>query len=100
MNWEGFIMGITGFGLEKLKEERQMRMQKELERMRKDHKKELETYLSKLRRKEKEGVVSDTRGISDTMQQDVDAFGNPVGEPYARDPFVLEDRQKIGRAHV
>jgi len=100
MNWEGFLMGISDFGLERLKEERQLRMQKELERMRQDHKKELETYRSKLRRKEKEGVVSDTRGISDTMQQDVDAFGNPVGDPYARDPFVLEDRQMAREKHA
>ena len=95
MNWEGFLMGISDFGLERLKEERNKKMLKELEELKETHKIAAETRAEKLQARKVHRSVENADGL----MQDYSVFGKPLNEPYEQSPWVGEQRDMTRTQH-
>ena len=96
MNWEGFLMGVSDFGLERLKEERNKKMLKDLEELKETHK------IAAERRKEKvlARTVTRTEETADGKLQDFGTFGDPLNDPREQSPWVDEQRTMARDAHT
>lgn len=95
MNWEGFLMGISDFGLERLKEERHKKMLKELEELKETHR------VAADKRKEKvlARTVTRTEETADGKLQDYGTFGDPIGDSREQSPWVTEQREREVEKH-
>lgn len=95
MNWEGFLMGISDFGLERLKEERQKKMQEELMKLKEEY------QIAAERRQEKvlARKVHRTEETADGRLQDYSVFGDPLGESREQSGWVTEERDMAREGH-
>lgn len=95
MNWEGFLMGISDFGLERLKEERQKKMQKELLELKEKH----QIAAEKRQERVLARTVKRTEETADGKLQDYGTFGDPIGEAREQSPWVTEQRDMTRTQH-
>lgn len=96
MNWEGFLMGVSDFGLERLKEERQKKMLKELEELKETHKIAAEQRQEKLLARTVHRTEEDAEG----RLQDYSVFGDPLNEAREQSPWVGEQRNMERDKHT
>lgn len=96
MNWEGFLMGVSDFGLERLKEERQKKMLKELEELKETHKIAAEKRQEKLLARQVHRTEEDAEG----RLQDYSVFGDPLNDPREQSPWVSEQRTMARDKHA
>lgn len=99
MNWEGFLMGISDFGLERLKEERQKKMQKELLELQHKYARESAEFTQKLKDKSDAKRVHETIETEDGKQQGVNVFNQPVGEARELSPWEIRKREREEEKH-
>lgn len=99
MNWEGFLMGISDFGLERLKEERQAKMQKELLELRQKYEKDSARFRQQLQDESDSKRVAGTIETEDGTLRDVNVFGQQVGEDRQLSPFERRKREREEEKH-
>lgn len=91
INWDGFLMGVSDFGQERLKEERQKKMQQQLLELREKHEIAAE---QRAEAKEKKKVVGSRDAAGQPgMVEDVNAFGEVVGTR-SLDEFTRQQRER------
>lgn len=99
MNWDAFLMGISDFGLERLKEERQAKMQKDLLELQQKYARESAEFTQKLRDKSDAKRVSGTIETEDGKMRDVNVFGEQIGEDRELSPFARREREMAEEKH-
>lgn len=99
MNWEGFLMGISDFGLERLKEERQKRMQKDLLELQQKYAEQSARFQQQLKDESDAKRVSGTIETEDGTLRDVNVFGQQVGEDRQLSPFERRKREREEEKH-
>lgn len=95
MNWDGFLMGISDFGLERLKEERQKKMQKDLLELQEQYKIDAEERAERLEARK----VHTSRETGDGVMQGVNVFGDDVGNPWEISAEERRTRQRAEETH-
>lgn len=95
INWDGFIMGVGDFAVDRIKEERQLRMQQELERMRSERE---EAVAIRKENREEARARKKVKGSRDSadqpgMVEDVNEYGEVVGTR-ALDEFTRQQRDQ------
>lgn len=95
MNWEGFLMGVSDFGLERLKEERHKKMLKELEDLKETHRVAAHDRQEKLLGRKVHRTEEDAEG----RLQDYSVFGDPLNEAREQSPWVGEQRDMARTQH-
>ena len=99
MNWEGFLMGISDFGLERLKEERQAKMQKDLLELQQKYAEQSARFQQQLKDESDAKRVSGTIETEDGTLRDVNVFGEQIGEDRQLSPWETRSREREEEKH-
>lgn len=99
MNWDAFLMGISDFGLERLKEERQAKMQKDLLELQQKYARESAEFTQRLKDESDAKRVSNTIETEDGTMRDVNVFGEQIGEDRELSPFARREREMAEEKH-
>lgn len=97
INWEGFIQGVSDYGLERLKEERAMKMKQKLAELE-------ETYKVAAEEREAAQEAKKVKGTRDVagmpgFVEDINSEGKRVGEVRAIDEHSQKLRQQSDAEH-
>lgn len=99
MNWDAFLMGISDFGLERLKEERQKKTQKELMELQQKYAQESARFAQNLKDESDAKRATGVRETADGMRVNVNPFGEEIGTPFEVGAYEKEERQMKKEDH-
>lgn len=92
-------MGISDFGLERLKEERQKKMQKELLELQQKYAEQSARFQQQLKDESDAKRVTGTIETEDGTLRDVNVFGEQIGEDRQLSPWAQQERDMAREAH-
>lgn len=99
MNWDAFLMGISDFGLERLKEERQAKMQKDLLELQQKYEEDSARFKQRLKDESDAKRVHDTIETEGGTMRDVNVFGEQIGEDRQLSPWETRSREREEEKH-
>ena len=97
INWEGFIQGVSDYGLERLKEERAMKMKQKLAELEETYKVAAEERAAAQEAKKVKGT-RDVAGMPGFVE-DINSEGKRIGEVRAIDEYTQKLREQADADH-